>query len=52
MSTQLSETEAHSLVPTVQELAPVIRSSLDEMERERRLPVALARAMAEWPSSG
>jgi indole-3-acetate monooxygenase len=47
MSTQPTETETRSPAATVRALAPTIRTSLDEMERERRLSPALARAMAK-----
>jgi alkylation response protein AidB-like acyl-CoA dehydrogenase len=47
MSTQPAETETRSSIPKVQELGPTISSELVQLERERRLPAALARAMAQ-----
>src|SRR5690348_4324758 len=44
MSTQSPQTETRSPAQTVEGLAPTIRLYLEETERERRLPAALARA--------
>jgi alkylation response protein AidB-like acyl-CoA dehydrogenase len=47
MSIRPAETEIHSFEQRLQELAPTISRELEQMERERRLPAALARAMAQ-----
>src|SRR5690349_20703009 len=48
MSTQPTQTDTRPGVLSAPEgLAPTIANNLEEMERERRLPAALARAMAE-----
>jgi alkylation response protein AidB-like acyl-CoA dehydrogenase len=46
MSIQPIQTQTRSAVLSIESLAPVIGTNLEEMERERRLPAALARAMA------
>src|ERR1051326_972669 len=48
MSTQPPQTDTRPAVLSVPEgLAPTIALNREEMERERRLPAALARAMAD-----
>lgn len=47
MTSSVDETATESSTVAVQELAPRIRESLDEMDRERRVPATLAHALAE-----